>query len=83
MTPYLPPNHGAGPLTLDKDIAWRVNHDGSDLVTENVIGAVAWMLVHGRLTKAERAQLLNGLGLEYVDRGQGVRVVQPKQEYRP
>lgn len=82
MTSYLPPNAGAGPLTLDKDIAWRINTAGSDVVTDHVVGAVAWMLTHGRLTKKERTQLLDGLGLEHVDNGQGVRVVQPKQEYR-
>lgn len=78
--PYIPPNHGNGPLTIDKDITQRVN-DGIDIVTPAVIEVVAWMLIHGRLGGADEAQLLNGLGLELRPNRHGTFDVRPKQEF--
>ena len=38
--PYMPPNEGAGLLTVDRDLCWRINPRG--LVTPAVIGAICW-----------------------------------------
>lgn len=61
--PYTPPNEGGGPLTVDKDLCWRLNPEG--LVTPAVVGAVCWARNHFKISGAQHRGLLVGLGLEY------------------
>lgn len=46
--PYIPPNEEAGPLTVDKDLCWRLNSKG--LVTPAVIGALCSVRNHFRMS---------------------------------
>lgn len=82
MTPYRPPNAGDGPLTIAKDLCWRVNPNEEDLVTPAVIGAVAWAYTHMHLANAQKTELLNGLGLEWHEGRMGESVLRPKFEFR-
>lgn len=84
FTPYLPPNAGNGPLTIAKDLCWRVNQDDGpdgDKVTPPVIGVVAWAFTHGLLTNAQKRELLDGLGLEWKEDRMGASHLQPKFEF--
>ena len=83
MTPYRPPNAGDGPLTIDKDLCWRINRESEDVVTPAVVSVVAWAFVHTHLTNAQKTELLNGLGLEWHEDRLGMSVLRPKHEFRP
>ena len=50
--PYVPPNEGAGILTVDRDLCWRINERG--LVTTAVIGAVCWTRNNFRMSDAQQ-----------------------------
>lgn len=78
--PYVPPNEEAGPLTVDKDLCWRLNPQG--LVTPAVIGAISWARNHFRMSAQDHRAILDGLGLEYFDTGLGGIVLRPQEAWR-
>lgn len=79
--PYTPPCAGNGPLTLERDLCWRINPDQSDKVTPAVVGAVAYLFVHGLLNDKQKVALLDGLGLEWKQGRMGDSVLQPRVEF--
>lgn len=80
FAPYLPPNEGAGLVTADRDLCWRINPRG--LVTPAVIGAVCWARNNFRMSDSQQLAILEGLGLEYHRLPEGGTVLRPKQAYR-
>ncbi|MBI2726205.1 MAG: hypothetical protein HYX42_08145 [Polaromonas sp.] len=79
--PYTPPNEGAGLVTFDRDICWRLNPRG--LVTNAVVGAACWASNHFRLTEQQHQCLLDGLGLEQHRLPDGATILRPQARYRP
>lgn len=81
--PYTPPccARTDGPLDLARDLCWRVNPAESDKVTPAVLGAVAYMFSHGLLKNAQKAELLKGLGLRWVEGRLGGSTLQPLPEF--
>ena len=78
--PYVPPNEGAGLLSVDRDICWRINERG--LVTPAVIGAVCWARNSFKMSDAQHTAIMNGLGLEYHRLPAGGTILRPKDAYR-
>ena len=78
--PYVPPNEGAGILTVDRDLCWRINERG--LVTTAVIGAVCWTRNNFRMSDAQQMAIFTGLGLEYHKLRAGGTVLRPKDAHR-
>lgn len=78
--PYTPPNEGAGLLSTDRDLCWRINPRG--LVTPAVIGAVCWALNNFPMPEAQRAAILTGLGLEQHRMPAGGTELRPVALYR-
>lgn len=78
--PYSPPNEGAGLLTVDRDLCWRINPRG--LVTPAVIGAVCWAHNNFSMSDSQHRAILKGLGLEYHQLPGGATVLQPQLPYR-
>lgn len=78
--PYSPPNEGAGLLTVDRDLCWRINPRG--LVTPAVIGAVCWARNNFTISDRQHQAVLSGLGLEYHQISGGATVLQPQLAYR-
>lgn len=78
--PYPPPNESDGPLTIDKDLCWRINEAGH--VTPAVIGAICWAQTHLSMTEVQQEAILVGLGLEIYRRPDNSTVLQPKDAYR-
>ena len=78
--PYTPPNEGAGLITVDRDLCWRINPGG--LVTPAVIGAICW--AHNNFTSppAQHQAVLQGLGLEYYQQPGGATILRPQKRYR-
>lgn len=77
--PYTPPNEGAGLITVDRDLCWRLNPRG--LVTPAVIGAIVWAR-NFRMTDQHHQSILDGLGLEYNRLPGGTTVLRPQDRYR-
>lgn len=78
--PYTPPNEGAGLVTVDRDLCWRINPRG--LVTSAVIGAICWARNNFTIPVAQHQAILQGLGLEYHQQPGGATVLRPQQRYR-
>ena len=78
--PYTPPNEGAGLLSTDRDLCWRINPRG--LVTPAVIGAVCWARNNFQMSEAQHAAILTGLGLEYHRMPGGSTELRPNDAYR-
>jgi len=78
--PYPPPNEGAGLLTVDRDLCWRINPRG--LVTPAVVGAVCWARNNFPISDCQHQAVLSGLGLEYHQLPGGATVLQPQLPYR-
>jgi hypothetical protein len=78
--PYAPPNEGAGLLTVDRDLCWRINPRG--LVTPAVIGAVCWARNNFDISDSKQGAILEGLGLEYHQLPAGATILQPQLPYR-
>lgn len=78
--PYTPPNEGAGLLTVDRDLCWRINPRG--LVTPAVIGAVCWARNNFLMVPHQHHAILTGLGLECHQLPNGATVLQPQLPYR-
>lgn len=78
--PYTPPNEGAGLLTVDRDLCWRINPRG--LVTPAVIGAVCWARNNFDISDSQHQAILEGLGLEYRQLPDGATILQPQLPYR-
>lgn len=78
--PYTAPNaNDDGPLTAARDLCWRINwEDQSETVTPAVLGAVVWALRHFPVTDEQKAELLEGLGLEEVQLLMGDKVIRVK-----
>ncbi|MFC6282569.1 MULTISPECIES: hypothetical protein [Polaromonas] len=79
--PYIPPNEGAGLITIDRDLCWRLNPRG--LVTSAVIGAVCWARSHFKMTTQQHQSLLDGLGLQRHSLPDGATILRPQARYRP
>ncbi|MDO8371182.1 MAG: hypothetical protein Q7K57_00770 [Burkholderiaceae bacterium] len=77
--PYTPPNEGAGLLTVDRDLCWRINLRG--LVTPAVIGAVCWARNNFPMSDAQHQVILDGLGLEYHRLPNTASTLRPKEAY--
>lgn len=80
FSPYVPPNEGAGLLTVDRDLCWRINARG--LVTPAVIGAVCWARNNFRMSDTQQLAILDGLGLEYHQLPAGGTILRPKTAHR-
>lgn len=78
--PYMPPNEGAGLLSVDRDLCWRINPRG--LVTPAVIGAVCWARNNFDISDSQQVAILEGLGLEYHQLPAGATILQPQLPYR-
>ena len=78
--PYTPPNEGAGLVTVDRDLCWRINPRG--LVTPAVIGAVCWARNNFPISDLQHHAILTGLGLEYHQLPTGTTALQPQLPYR-
>ena len=77
---YTPPNEGAGLVTVDRDLCWRLNQRG--LVTPAVVGAVCWAQNNFSIPKAQHKAILDGLGLEYRKLPHGATILQPQKHFR-
>ena len=77
---YTPPNEGAGLLSKDRELCWRINPGG--LVTPAVIDAVCWTLNNFPMPDAQRLAILPGLGLEQHHMPAGGTELRPKDAYR-
>ncbi|MES2400212.1 MAG: hypothetical protein V4573_09525 [Pseudomonadota bacterium] len=77
---YTPPNEGAGLITVDRDLCWRINPRG--LVTPAVIGAICWAHNNFTIPAAQHQAILQGLGLEYHQQPGGATILRPQQRYR-
>ncbi|MES2363294.1 MAG: hypothetical protein V4646_16095 [Pseudomonadota bacterium] len=77
--PYSPPNEGAGLITVDRDLCWRINARG--LVTPAVIGAVCWARNNFTMSKQQHQSIVDGLGLEYKSLPGGATVLGPQEQY--
>ena len=76
---YTPPNEGAGLITVDRDLCWRLNPRG--LVTPAVIGAICWAR-NFSMTDQQHQSILDGLGLEYHRSAGGATILRPQDRYR-
>ncbi len=78
--PYMPPNEGKCLLTVDRDLAWRVDPRGR--VTPAVIGAICWARNNFKMSDLQHQSLLDGLGLEYNRLPGGATALRPQGRYR-
>ena len=78
--PYTPPNEGAGLVTVDRDLCWRINSRG--LVTPAVIGAICWARNNFKMSDQQHQSILDGLGLAYHRLPTGATVLRPQERYR-
>lgn len=79
--PYIPPGAVPGPLSPGYDLCARVSGTVPGTVTPEVIAAVAWVFVHGWLSDRDKKQLLDDLGLHWVEDRMGTSRLEPLPEF--